>query len=422
LKLVLVSLLLGLRPQGAQFLVSTQTTGSQLHPVVAASPGGTFVVVWQGPGTDEDSSGIYGQRYNFAGAKIGSTFRVNTYTTGGQTQPAVAMDATNGFVVAWMSYEDGSDSAIVARVYDRFGDPGTPFRVNSQTTFYQESPAVAMDSGGSFVVVFQGYDADPEGVFGRRYLALGNPLAPDFQVNETTTDRQNLPSISLNAGGVFTVVWRNGSTPNVDVFARRFARNGVAFGPDFRVNSVTTGVQWHPAISVNPAGTFVVVWSTGSYPQMSDISARAFSSNGVPLTTDVRVNTYTTAFGRPAVLALPDGGFVVAYSGFDAALPAAGREILLRQFDKTGVPVGSEMRVNTYTTGVQGRPRIAGHARGFVVVWESDSGDGDGSGVFGRRFASTTEAGDATGDGIVDLADVFYLINFLFAAGPAPIP
>jgi hypothetical protein len=29
--------------------------------------------------------------------------------------------------------------------------------------------------------------------------------------------------------------------------------------------------------------------------------------------------------------------------------------------------------------------------------------------------------GDANGDGVVDLADVFYVINFLFAGGPVPL-
>jgi hypothetical protein len=28
--------------------------------------------------------------------------------------------------------------------------------------------------------------------------------------------------------------------------------------------------------------------------------------------------------------------------------------------------------------------------------------------------------GDANGDGVVDIADVFFLINFLFAGGPPP--
>jgi hypothetical protein len=34
-----------------------------------------------------------------------------------------------------------------------------------------------------------------------------------------------------------------------------------------------------------------------------------------------------------------------------------------------------------------------------------------------ERYAS----GDANGDGMLDVADVFYVINFLFAGGPSPV-
>ena len=37
-------------------------------------------------------------------------FRVNTYTTGGQSRPSAAMDAGGNFVIVWQSYgQDGSN-------------------------------------------------------------------------------------------------------------------------------------------------------------------------------------------------------------------------------------------------------------------------------------------------------------------------
>jgi hypothetical protein len=44
--------------------------------------------------------------------------------------------------------------------------------------------------------------------------------------------------------------------------------------------------------------------------------------------------------------------------------------------------------VNTWTTDDQWLPRITSLSNGgFVVVWESDWQDGDGSGVYGRIFS-----------------------------------
>ncbi len=53
-------------------------------------------------------------------------------------------------------------------------------------------------------------------------------------------------------------------------------------------------------------------------------------------------------------------------------------------------PVGGEFQVNTYTTSGKRSASVAMGADGdFVVVWGSFSQDGDGSGVFGQRFASS---------------------------------
>ena len=45
---------------------------------------------------------LYAQRFNAAGAKVGSEFRVNTTTAGDQKNSAVAMDAAGDFVISWM--------------------------------------------------------------------------------------------------------------------------------------------------------------------------------------------------------------------------------------------------------------------------------------------------------------------------------
>jgi len=46
------------------------------------------------------SSGIYAQRFDSLGNKVGGEFRVNTNYTNGQATPAVAMDSAGNFVIA----------------------------------------------------------------------------------------------------------------------------------------------------------------------------------------------------------------------------------------------------------------------------------------------------------------------------------
>src|SRR5687767_537339 len=85
--------LLSLSVAGGEFPVNTFTTSDQSSSAIAADADGDFVVVWQSYAQDGSNFGIYAQRYDAAGAARGAEFRVNTFTTGSQRFPAVAMDA-----------------------------------------------------------------------------------------------------------------------------------------------------------------------------------------------------------------------------------------------------------------------------------------------------------------------------------------
>ncbi len=150
--------------QGVETLANTATGGTQdatttgLPRAVATDANGNFVVVWASSNATQDGSGygIYGQRFNAAGAKVGTEFRVNNYTTGDQTQPSVAMDANGNFVVAWTSNgQDGSVFGVYAQRYDASATKiGGEFKVNSTTASDQFTPIVAMNATGNFVVMW----------------------------------------------------------------------------------------------------------------------------------------------------------------------------------------------------------------------------------------------------------------------------
>jgi hypothetical protein len=70
-------------------------------------------VVWASYGQDGDSGGVLGQRYDSAGAPLGNEFQVNTHTTSRQDSPSIATDSSGRFVVAWTSYFQDGDGAGV---------------------------------------------------------------------------------------------------------------------------------------------------------------------------------------------------------------------------------------------------------------------------------------------------------------------
>jgi hypothetical protein len=338
----------------------------------------------------------------------GSEFQINTFTTSGQyctNGHAVARSADGNFVVVWSSYyQDGDDNSVHAQRFAGTGAPlGTEFRVNTYTTSAQRLPAVASASDGSFVVVWNsnGQDGSQFGVFGQRYDSAGMPVGTEFQINTYTTNFQSLPAVSMNDTGEFVVVWESiGQVGSRSIQGQRFDGTGAADGMEFQVNSYTTSSQYHPAVSVNPDGSFVIVWgsSAGQDGSASSIRGLRFDSTGAPNGTEFSVNTYTTSYqNRPMVSSRGDGSFVVVWASFGQDGSNFG--VHGQRFDAAGAALGTEFQVNTYTTASQYRPAVSVSGDGgFVVVWESYSQDG-GSGytpasVYAQRFNS---AGSSVG-------------------------
>jgi hypothetical protein len=399
-------------PAGGEFQVNTYTTSQQRSPAVAMDAGGNFVVVWQSITQDGNNYGIFGQRYDAGGAPQGSEFQVNTYTTAYQRVPAVAMNAGGNFVVVWQSFaQDGDFSGIFGQRYDAGGTPqGAEFQVNTYTTDEQRFPAVAIDAGGNFVVVWETFnqDGDAFGIFGQRYDAGGAPQGAEFRVNRYTTDEQRSAAVAMDAAGNFVVVWHSNTQDgsSYGIVGQRYDAGGAPRGNEFRVNTYTTSDQSVPAVAMNTGGDFVVVWN--SYAQDGDrfgIFGQRYDAGGAPRGGEFRVNTYTTDDqSYPAVAIDAVGNFVVIWHS--DTQDGSGFGIFGRFYEAGGGPRGSEFRVNTYTTDVQAVPAVAMDASGnFVVVWQGNSQDGSTYGIFGQRFGGLLPAAlnvDPFGNGVLE--------------------
>ena len=327
------------------------------------------------------------------GNPVGPEFRVNTYTPGNEFGSAVAADALGNFVVVWQSSsQDGSLTGIFGQRYASSGAPlGPEFRVNSYTTSNQFGPAVASDASGNFVVVWasQFQDGSAFGIYGQRYASTGAPAGPEFRVNTYTTGSQFIPAVSAADSGTFVVAWMSPDGSYYGIFAQRYDSTGAPLGTEFRVNTYTAAYQAVPRIGTDPTGNFVVVWgSNGQDGSSYGVFGQRFATPGAPVGGEFRVNTYTTGDQSGAeVDADGAGNFVVVWQS--ASQDGSGLGVFGQRFAASGAPVGAEFRVNTYTTLDQSRQSIAVDSSGnFVVVWQSAGQDGSGNGVFGQRYAA----------------------------------
>ena len=326
----------------------------------------------------------------------GRDFQVNAYTTGIQFLARPAMEPDGGFVVAWTSYDqDGSDRGIFGRRFAATGVPrGGEFQVNTHTTDLQNVATVAVGSRGDFVAVWHGFqDGSGGSIHGQRYDPSGNRIGSEFQVNTSTLGDQFSPRVARAFDGQFIVVWTTGfgDGSQTGVVGRRYDPWGNSIGGDFAVNTYTTGRQQWPDVGVNADGSFVVVWEDGNARDGDGraVFGQRFSLLGTRVGSEFQVNTSTTGEQKYVSLSVsPAGGFVVVWESPDGN----GDGVSARRLDASGSPIGSDFLVNTYTTGNQYETwgkGVAHDARGnFVVTWRSP-GDGSYSGIFAQRFSAS---------------------------------
>lgn len=389
---------------GGEFRVNTFSTGNQGFPRIAMDADGDSVVAWQSNGQDGSAYGVFARQYNSAGTALGGEFRVNSFTTGAQFAPVVATDAVGDFVVVWVSSgQDGSGYGIFGQRYNSAGAAlGGEFRVNVVTTGDQSIPAVAMDAAGDFVVAWSSTDGSAYGVFARRYNAAGVPLGGEVAVNTTTANPQDTAAVAMDAAGDFVVTWRSsGQDGSGDgVYARAFDALGNPVSGEVAVNQFTTGIQNSPAVAMDAAGNFVVAWqSVGQDGNLLCVFARRFAKKGVARDVEFRVNTFTTSGqGFPGVASTANGGFVVTWQS--TGQEAANYGIYAQRYNAVGLPLGNEIHVNTFTTDAQNVASVAADADGdFLVAWQSYNQASATShfDVIAQRYTDLDNNGDTVG-------------------------
>ena len=365
---------------GGDLQVNSFTTGNQMRAAVAAAPDG-FVVVWESDPADGTGRSVRGRLLSGDGTPSGAEFQVNTYTTGDQYQPSVAAEAFGGFDVVWTSAgQDGSGSAIVSRRYDSTATPaGDEVLVNTYTTGDQYEPKVAMDDSGIGMVVWtsDGQDGDGAGVFGNLLDTAGQPLGDEFRANENTAGDQDSPGLSADLAGRFAVVWRDRSGLDGDGDGIFLRRDPYVPSITLQVNSYTTGDQSAPAVASNPDGDFLAVWATPTAGgDGTEIAAQHVRVNSATSAGEVRVNSHTPADQDAPSLAFDAAGNVVVVWQSDG-----------RDGDGQGLAARA-LKVGCPSTPLAGC-RQAGAGRASIKVSDKKKDDKDSIKWTWKRGAAT---------------------------------
>ena len=308
--------------QGSEWRVNTTTTDPQSQANVAMDDAGNFVITWSNDPNGANAA-VRAQRYNASGVAQGGEIAVNTTTTGAQGNPVIAM-YSSGFVIAWGdSGADGSSYGVYAQRFNSSGTKvGSEFRVNSTTTGDQWVDSVAMDDSGNFIVTWSSVDQDGDGlgVYFKRYNSSGTVLTSETRVNTNTTGDQDRSNVAMNSSGEFVITWTDSAADGSGqgIYAQRYNSSAVAQGFNFNVNTTTSGNQYLSTAGMDDEGNFVITWS--SYGQDASSTwgmyKQEYYADGIATGGEVRVNTTTSSNQTDGGVAMNgDGRFVVAWSG-----------------------------------------------------------------------------------------------------------
>ncbi len=305
---------------GGETLVNTTTASRQLSPSVTGLEDGGYLVTWSSVLQDGAGSGVFSQRFTSAGAPAGGETLVSKPTAERAARPDAAALADGGYVVAWESLgQDGSGAGIYAQRYDDAGEKvGAEARVNSRTAGDQESPRTAGLAGGGYVVTWtsEGQDGSGTGVYAQRFSSSGGKVGGETRVNTTTANDQRVADVAALPDGGYIVIWtsfdQDGS--NFGVYAQRFDGGGARIGGETLVNETTANGQTEGAVAALADGRIVAAWSSlnqdgsgqGVYlretgpavaPSTPDLVA---SSDGGASSTDDVTNDSTPTFAGTA--------------------------------------------------------------------------------------------------------------------------
>jgi len=266
-------------------------TPSDFKPAVAAAPGGGFVVAWvsvvsQPPGPPR----VMARAFDKTGAPTGAAVQLSTSAALGD-RPSLCVSSTGRVHVAWTFTDQvlpfqPSLVGVAVRRLSPAGVPIGPEQVVSPAVDDESSVAIACGRGNTYVVAWQTAQAPAvsgSDIVVRRFTRLGRAVGSPFVLNQQVDQDQMNPALAVDSSGAFVAVWEGDAAGVHKVRGRRFGANGAPLSDEFAVYNAGQGTfsALRPALAFLGAGSFVVaVDSPGG------IVGRIFSLSGTHSASD----------------------------------------------------------------------------------------------------------------------------------------
>lgn len=439
---------------------------------IVFQPNGDFVVVWVDRGKESDNRQVYFQRFDSLANRLGSLVLVSDTSTGFYNQMCkIATDAVGNFAICYASIktEPMWVEDIWVRLYDVNGLPLTSsVKVDvdrpdhpGNEVFSEWGPDIARHKSGKFVVGWAEEiipsDTIPPHLYRRIYCqffdANGQRIGNNIWVTEPDPDTvykvdNNYVHVGVTDNGYVMLAWDSfvfkGALAYSLPMARIFSLDGVSKTSVFPFISPYDPVfaaAGSADINVTPNNEFVVA-CVACYaeigtcdPPGGTIAVLRLDTLGNPLN-QLKSVVDTNDMGDPYVdprAAAGQGGYVVIWADqrnwpnwYDFK-----RDLMAQRFDYNDQPIGRNYRIN-------GPPASLYWNYSFYNLDFSSVDKVGISWMDARNVATTSDdiyakildltdigvymSGDLNQDGNANIADIIFLVNYIFKGGAQPYP
>ncbi len=243
--------------------VSQSEGGVKRNPAVAVAPDGSFVVAWEDASQNADRPQIMMRGFHRDASERFPEQNVSEDADGKRVSPDIACDADGFFVVTWQDDSDMNDvwqikaRGFLADATVRIAE----FEVNTVGAGQQINPAIGMNESGRFFIAFED-DNDGNGkylIMARGFDKSGTEILHDTTLsasNEETAD----PTVCVARDGKAVFGWTAKALNSGDI-QKRIVTSKLKIEAESTVNTFTPGPQTTPDVACSADGRYVFVYS-----------------------------------------------------------------------------------------------------------------------------------------------------------------
>jgi Ca2+-binding RTX toxin-like protein len=353
----------------ATTISNTEVTDTMVPPAVTRLSNNNIVAVWQGYDLNGAGVDVAYQLFDPAGNPLDSPQQANIGATNGAhggVFPSVAALGNGGFMLMWHSDDldfSVSRDEIIGQQFDASGHKvGNEFRVNTETTLFQEYPSVVSLSDGGLFAIWTSYDQSAGNfvIAGQRFDATGAATGGEINLGLPATDLYKSYDIAAFHIGGFVIATDSGNFYRYDAAGNLSGSHTYSNAPipfQYGIKTISTTILENDRL--------VVSWID------EEVKAQIFDNAGNSLSATLIVSDNITILDSISITALDGGDFVISWLGSD---PDNGNGQYAQRYNNDGLMIGDKIVIATGTEPFFESSTITGMADGgFFSVWTDRS-------------------------------------------------